>query len=200
MDSHHWQSQNPLNTKTSDTCTLSCIVRVNAMETQNPVNLSTTEPNLPAPPSAKALLCPANLSTMVLPHLAHPNAMVQPNLVGIPSNLLAHLGPMSITGLNETLSDTTHTNVTVSNDLPEAPHMSLTITTTFWPPAPGDLIQAVTQALAWTPADRTPPIFDFQMSPDATQHNLQILQENNWDLQHILLCDHHSPLHPGSEF
>ena len=129
---------------TSDTCTLSCIVSVNAMEIQNPVNMSTMEPNLPAPPSTQALLCPDTLRTMVL--------------------------------------------------------TSLTITTTFWPPAPSDLIQAVTQALAWTPADQTPPIFDFQMSPEAAQHNLHILQENNWDLQQILLCDHHSPLHPGSEF
>ena len=109
--------------------------------------------------------------------------MVYHNLVGIPSNLLAHLGLMSITGLTKTPSNTAQTNLTKMNDNALAPHMSLTNTTTLWPPAPGDLIQAVTQALAWTPADQTPPIFDFQMSQVTTQHNLKILQDNNWDLQ-----------------
>jgi hypothetical protein len=38
------------------------------------------------------------------------------------------------------------------------------------------------------------------MSQVATQPNLKILQNNNWDLQQILLHDHLSPLCPGSEF
>ena len=134
------------------------------MATHSPVNLSTMEPNLPAPPSTMAHLCPANLSAMVLPHLAQPNAMVYHNLVGIPSNLLARLSSMSITGLTETSSDTAQTNLAGMNDNTLAQPMSLANTTTLWPPAPGDLIQAVAQALAWTLADQTPPVFDFQMS------------------------------------
>ena len=204
MDIAHRQSHNPLNTTTSDTCTQSCNVGVNAMDTHNPVDLSTMEPHLPAPPSAMALPCPANPSTMVLPHLAHPTATTSDTctlscIVSV--NATDIQNPVNMSTMEPNLPAPPSTQALLCPDtLRTMVLTSLPITTTFWPPAPSDLIQAVTQALAWTPADRTAPIFDFHMSPEAAQHNLHILQENNWDLQQILLHDHHSPLHPGSEF
>jgi hypothetical protein len=60
---------------------------------------------------------------------------------------------MSITEPTKTSSNTAQTHLTGMNDNALAQPLSLAKTTTLWPPVPGDLIQTVTKALAWTPAD-----------------------------------------------
>ena len=69
-----------------------------------------------------------------------------------------------------------------------------------WPPPDEDLLEAVKAALAWVPADRTVPIFDFRLCQRAAEHNFEILQRYDFDLQRILLEDPFSPVRPGSEF
>ena len=71
---------------------------------------------------------------------------------------------------------------------------------TLWPPTNQILLEAVTTALAWQPNRRTPPIFDFTMSQEAAEHNFQVLKQENFDLERLLLSDGRSPLMPGSEF
>lgn len=72
-----------------------------------------------------------------------------------------------------------------------------------WPKRLKPLIGAITKAMEWTPPlpfDTT--AFGFQSTMETAKRNLQILEDNDFDLQAIITDEqaHNTPLRPGSEF
>ena len=69
-----------------------------------------------------------------------------------------------------------------------------------WPPPEPIILSAIAALLDWLPMPALPIPFNFELSAEAAQHNIDILRNNNFDLHSIMLNDTNSPLHPGSEF
>ena len=69
-----------------------------------------------------------------------------------------------------------------------------------WPPEDSDLMDSIRNALQWCPLSRARLVFNFVISTEASDKNIELLKDNDFDLERILLSDGLSSLHPGSEF
>jgi len=65
---------------------------------------------------------------------------------------------------------------------------------------PNDLIDCIKQVMGTSCSTPSAPEFKFEISTDAIQYNLAILEKHEFDLGKALGAQHDSPLGPGMEF
>ena len=71
---------------------------------------------------------------------------------------------------------------------------------TTWLPTDDILHEAITEALHWAPPPWTDPLFIFELTTEAAEHNFTVLKSFNFDLQAAIMSDPASQLFPGSEW
>lgn len=65
---------------------------------------------------------------------------------------------------------------------------------------PNDLIDRIKRVLGTPCSTPSPPEFRFELTEDAMQHNLAVLEKYEYDLGQALEAQNDSPLGPGKEF
>ena len=65
---------------------------------------------------------------------------------------------------------------------------------------PNDLINRIKHVMSLSCDTPSPPAFKFEMTKEATMHNLKVLEQHGFSLDKALDAQRDSPLGPGKEF